>query len=44
MQLGAVEGFKKAMTEKLAKKPWIAEKLIPSFPVACRRQVFLFMF
>jgi hypothetical protein len=37
MQLGAVEDFKKKMAAKLSKKPWIAEKLIPSFPVACRR-------
>ncbi|KAI0682006.1 FAD/NAD-P-binding domain-containing protein [Earliella scabrosa] len=29
--------FKENMKKKLAKKPWIAEKLIPEFPVACRR-------
>ncbi|KAI0737191.1 FAD/NAD-P-binding domain-containing protein [Daedaleopsis nitida] len=29
--------FKENMLKKLAKKPWIAEKLMPEFPVACRR-------
>ncbi|GAA6016737.1 hypothetical protein JCM11491_000226 [Sporobolomyces phaffii] len=37
MQLGAVEAFRQLMQTKLAKKPHIAEKLIPTFPVACRR-------
>ncbi|GAA5894197.1 flavin-containing monooxygenase [Sporobolomyces salmoneus] len=37
LQLGAVEAFRQMMQEKLAKKPHIAEKLIPTFPVACRR-------
>ncbi|RPD58021.1 flavin-binding monooxygenase [Lentinus tigrinus ALCF2SS1-7] len=29
--------FRKKMQVQLAKKPWIAEKLIPTFPVSCRR-------
>ncbi|GAA6060117.1 hypothetical protein JCM10212_003525 [Sporobolomyces blumeae] len=37
LQLGAVEAFRDLMKQKLAKKPHIAEKLIPKFPVACRR-------
>ncbi|KAF8583198.1 FAD/NAD(P)-binding domain-containing protein [Ramaria rubella] len=36
-QLMGVKLFKESMIEKLAKKPEIAEHLIPSFPVACRR-------
>ncbi|KAI0948890.1 hypothetical protein AcW1_008635 [Taiwanofungus camphoratus] len=35
MQARAV--FKEHMMKKLAKKPWIADHLIPDFPVACRR-------
>jgi cation diffusion facilitator CzcD-associated flavoprotein CzcO len=31
------ELFKGIMQQKLAKKPWIAEHLIPDFAVACRR-------
>ncbi|KAI1101220.1 flavin-binding monooxygenase [Jackrogersella minutella] len=37
MQLGAVEAFAASMREKLAKKPEIAEFLIPSFGIGCRR-------
>ncbi|KAA1477245.1 FAD/NAD-binding domain-containing protein [Dentipellis sp. KUC8613] len=37
MQKGAMVHFKNLMTQKLAKKPWIAEYLIPSFSVSCRR-------
>ncbi|TFY70634.1 hypothetical protein EVG20_g2373 [Dentipellis fragilis] len=37
MQKGAMALFKEIMTQKLAKKPWIAEYLIPSFSVSCRR-------
>ncbi|EIN14235.1 FAD/NAD(P)-binding domain-containing protein [Punctularia strigosozonata HHB-11173 SS5] len=31
------EAFAAVMKQRLAKKPWIAEKLIPNFAVACRR-------
>ncbi|KAI0364846.1 FAD/NAD-P-binding domain-containing protein [Pilatotrama ljubarskyi] len=37
MQMQAREAFRENMVKKLARKPWIAEKLIPDFPVACRR-------
>lgn len=37
MQKGAREAFKASMLKRLAKKPWIADHLIPSFGVACRR-------
>ncbi|KAL7277474.1 hypothetical protein ACG7TL_008395 [Trametes sanguinea] len=37
MQAQARESLTKNMEEKLAKKPWIADKLLPEFPVACRR-------
>jgi len=37
IQVGAKAAFKEMMEEKLKKKPWIAEHLIPDFPVACRR-------
>ncbi|KAI0628458.1 FAD/NAD-P-binding domain-containing protein [Trametes polyzona] len=37
MQMHAQAAFRANMEKKLAKKPWIAEKLIPEFPVACRR-------
>ncbi|GAA5971502.1 hypothetical protein JCM21900_001678 [Sporobolomyces salmonicolor] len=37
LQLGAVDAFAELMKKKLASKPHIAEKLIPTFPVACRR-------
>ncbi|KAI1787759.1 FAD/NAD(P)-binding domain-containing protein [Ganoderma leucocontextum] len=37
MQLMAQKIFRENMETKLAKKPWIAEKLMPDFPVACRR-------
>ncbi|KAH9888553.1 FAD/NAD-P-binding domain-containing protein [Cubamyces lactineus] len=33
----AQAAFKKNMEERLSKKPWIAEKLLPGFPAACRR-------
>ncbi|TFK83066.1 FAD/NAD(P)-binding domain-containing protein [Polyporus arcularius HHB13444] len=31
------EAFRKKMETQLAQKPWIAERLIPTFPVSCRR-------
>ncbi|KAI0704079.1 FAD/NAD-P-binding domain-containing protein [Earliella scabrosa] len=37
MQRRATELFRANMRRKLAKKPWIADSLIPTFPVACRR-------
>ncbi|GAA5900185.1 hypothetical protein JCM5296_001482 [Sporobolomyces johnsonii] len=37
LQRGAVDAFAELMKKKLASKPHIAEKLIPTFPVACRR-------
>ncbi|KLO16411.1 FAD/NAD-binding domain-containing protein [Schizopora paradoxa] len=37
MQNGAREAFRALMLKKLAKKPWIADHLMPDFPVACRR-------
>lgn len=37
MQKGAVEAFRAMMKERLSKKPEIAEWLIPSFAVGCRR-------
>ncbi|KIJ44722.1 hypothetical protein M422DRAFT_207723 [Sphaerobolus stellatus SS14] len=37
IQAAAVQIFKEAMIKKLEKKPWIAEHLVPTFPVACRR-------
>ncbi|KAM5531996.1 hypothetical protein V8D89_014330 [Ganoderma adspersum] len=37
MQRMAQKMFRENMETKLAKKPWIAEKLMPDFPVACRR-------
>ncbi|EIW53862.1 FAD/NAD-P-binding domain-containing protein [Trametes versicolor FP-101664 SS1] len=37
MQMQAQALFRENMERKLAKRPWIAEKLIPDFPVACRR-------
>ncbi|KAJ8475161.1 hypothetical protein ONZ51_g6747 [Trametes cubensis] len=37
VQLMAQAAFKKNMEERLSKKPWIAEKLLPGFPAACRR-------
>ncbi|KZT37069.1 FAD/NAD(P)-binding domain-containing protein [Sistotremastrum suecicum HHB10207 ss-3] len=37
MQLGAVKAFREMMQKKLEKKPWIADSIIPDFPVACRR-------
>ncbi|KAJ3871890.1 FAD/NAD-binding domain-containing protein [Lentinula edodes] len=37
LQQGAREIFEKIMRQKLSKKPWIAEHLIPDFSVACRR-------
>ncbi|KAI0344764.1 FAD/NAD-binding domain-containing protein [Trametopsis cervina] len=37
MQKGAREAFKANMLKRLAKKPWIADHLIPDFGVACRR-------
>ncbi|KIP12732.1 hypothetical protein PHLGIDRAFT_123818 [Phlebiopsis gigantea 11061_1 CR5-6] len=37
MQKGAREAFKASMLQRLAKKPWIADHIIPEFGVACRR-------
>jgi len=37
IQEAAVNAFKETMIKKLQKKPWIAQHLIPDFPVACRR-------
>ncbi|EJD00095.1 FAD/NAD-binding domain-containing protein [Fomitiporia mediterranea MF3/22] len=37
MQKGARIAFKDSMIKRLAKKPWIADHLIPDFSVACRR-------
>ncbi|KAJ3815647.1 hypothetical protein F5876DRAFT_85648 [Lentinula aff. lateritia] len=37
LQQGAREIFEKIMRQKLSKKPWIAEHLIPDFSVACHR-------
>ncbi|KAL7624982.1 hypothetical protein AAE478_004196 [Parahypoxylon ruwenzoriense] len=37
MQLGAVGSFSKAMKGRLAKKPEIADFLIPTFGIGCRR-------
>ncbi|KAJ3753930.1 FAD/NAD-binding domain-containing protein [Lentinula raphanica] len=37
LQQGARTIFEEIMKKKLAKKPWIAEHLIPDFSVACRR-------
>lgn len=37
MQEGGRVAFKEMMVKKLAKKPWIADHIIPDFPVACRR-------
>lgn len=37
LQKGARAAFKDSMESALAKKPWIAEHMIPDFPVACRR-------
>ncbi|PSR70625.1 hypothetical protein PHLCEN_2v13485 [Hermanssonia centrifuga] len=37
MQMGAREVFKANMLKRLAKKPWIADHLVPDFGVACRR-------
>ncbi|EJD50391.1 FAD/NAD(P)-binding domain-containing protein [Auricularia subglabra TFB-10046 SS5] len=37
MQQWAVGAFSGIMRKRLAKKPWIADHLIPDFPVACRR-------
>ncbi|TDL19261.1 FAD/NAD(P)-binding domain-containing protein [Rickenella mellea] len=37
MQKGARKAFHEAMIERLEVKPWIADHLIPTFPVACRR-------
>ncbi|EIM83202.1 FAD/NAD-P-binding domain-containing protein [Stereum hirsutum FP-91666 SS1] len=36
-QRGAVVLFKEVMRKKLAKKPWIADYIIPVFGVGCRR-------
>ncbi|KAL4250051.1 FAD-binding Monooxygenase Superfamily protein [Abortiporus biennis] len=36
-QAEARDFFEKTMKERLAKKPWIADHLIPEFAVACRR-------
>ncbi|KXN90086.1 Putative sterigmatocystin biosynthesis monooxygenase stcW [Leucoagaricus sp. SymC.cos] len=33
----AQEEFKKDMLQRLAKRPWIADHLIPDFSIACRR-------
>ncbi|KAI0644817.1 FAD/NAD-P-binding domain-containing protein [Trametes meyenii] len=37
MQAAATEAFRANLHKKLEKRPWIAEKLLPDFPVACRR-------
>ncbi|KAH8656971.1 flavin-binding monooxygenase [Tricladium varicosporioides] len=37
MQKGAVEAFRAMMRKRLEKKPEIAESLLPSFAVGCRR-------
>ncbi|KAI0649239.1 FAD/NAD-P-binding domain-containing protein [Trametes meyenii] len=37
LQLQFQADCRKLMQDKLAKKPWIAEKLMPDFPVSCRR-------
>ncbi|GJE84376.1 NAD(P)/FAD-dependent oxidoreductase [Phanerochaete sordida] len=37
MQKGARAAFRANMLERLTKKPWIADHLIPDFGVACRR-------
>ncbi|KAJ3717302.1 FAD/NAD-binding domain-containing protein [Lentinula guzmanii] len=37
LQQGARKIFEEIMKQKLSKKPWIAEHLIPEFSVACRR-------
>ncbi|KAF7799420.1 hypothetical protein EIP86_010654 [Pleurotus ostreatoroseus] len=37
MQEGARAAFKANMIKRLAKKPWIADHLIPEFGAACRR-------
>ncbi|KAF9011133.1 hypothetical protein BDQ17DRAFT_1387598 [Cyathus striatus] len=37
MQIAAPTEFRKIMSQKLAKKPWIMEHIIPDFPVCCRR-------
>jgi len=37
IQQGARIAFREMMEEKLQKKAWIADHLIPEFPVACRR-------
>ncbi|KAJ3795118.1 FAD/NAD-binding domain-containing protein [Lentinula aff. detonsa] len=37
LQQGARKIFEEIMKQKLSKKPWIAEHLIPDFSVACRR-------
>ncbi|KAL0951913.1 hypothetical protein HGRIS_008568 [Hohenbuehelia grisea] len=37
IQKGAPAIFKEMMLKRLSRKPWIAEHLIPQFPVACRR-------
>ncbi|KAI0714205.1 FAD/NAD-P-binding domain-containing protein [Cerioporus squamosus] len=37
LQKQATELFEANMRRKLAKKPWIADTLMPTFPVACRR-------
>ncbi|KDQ31391.1 hypothetical protein PLEOSDRAFT_1036737 [Pleurotus ostreatus PC15] len=37
MQAAARTIFKEQMLKRLARKPWIADHIIPEFPVACRR-------
>ncbi|KAL0562502.1 hypothetical protein V5O48_019585, partial [Marasmius crinis-equi] len=37
LQAEARKTFKEIMLKRLSAKPWIAESLIPDFPVACRR-------
>ncbi|THH07656.1 hypothetical protein EW145_g3232 [Phellinidium pouzarii] len=37
MQKAARQAFKENMIKRLKKKPWIADHLLPDFPVACRR-------
>ncbi|TFK42010.1 FAD/NAD-P-binding domain-containing protein [Crucibulum laeve] len=37
VQIVAQQEFRRIMLEKLAKKPWIADHIIPDFAVCCRR-------
>ncbi|KLO07105.1 FAD/NAD-binding domain-containing protein [Schizopora paradoxa] len=37
MQKEFIQSFRESMLKKLAKRPYIAEHIIPDFPIACRR-------